>query len=102
MARHIRAGVEGQPVPRPFRYRDWGRLATIGRKSAVCDFGKVRLSGHLAWWLWGGAHIYFLIGFRNRLVVAANWFWSYLTFGRGIRLITGDIYGDRGQNETTI
>jgi len=102
VARHIRTRVGGQPTARPFRYRDWGRLATIGRKSAVADFGKMHLSGHLAWWLWGGAHIYFLVGFRNRLVVAANWFWSYLTFGRGIRLITGDVYGNRGRNDTTI
>lgn len=73
----------------PFRYRDYGTLATIGRKRAVAQFGKFRVSGFLAWVLWSIAHIYFLIGFRNRFVVALNWAWSYLTFERGSRLITG-------------
>ena len=66
-----------------------GSLATIGRKAAVADFGRVRLSGLPAWILWAVAHVYFLIGWRNRLVVSLNWFWSYLTFERGARLITG-------------
>ena len=73
----------------PFRYRDLGALATIGRKRAVAQFGKFRLSGFLAWLLWSLAHIYFLIGFRNRFVVVLNWAWSYITFQRGSRLITG-------------
>jgi len=90
-ARCVAAQIRGQPLPKPFRYRDWGQLATIGRHSAVVNFRGLRISGYIGWWLWGVAHIYFLIGFRNRLVVAANWFWSYLTFGRGIRLITGDV-----------
>ena len=72
-----------------FRYRDYGSLATIGRKRAVAQFGKLRLSGFFAWLLWSVAHIYFLIGFRNRLVVATNWAWSYITFQRGSRIITG-------------
>jgi NADH dehydrogenase len=76
-------------VAKPFRYRDFGSLATIGRKHAVADFGKVRLSGFVAWLLWSAAHIYFLIGFRRRLIVALHWAWSYLTFQRGTRLITG-------------
>jgi NADH dehydrogenase len=73
----------------PFAYRDFGTLATIGRKRAVAQFGKLRLSGFVAWLLWSIAHIYFLIGFRNRFVVALNWAWSYVTFQRGSRLITG-------------
>jgi NADH:ubiquinone reductase (H+-translocating) len=73
----------------PFRYRDYGSLATIGRKRAVAQFGRLRLSGFAAWALWSVAHIYFLIGFRNRLLVAANWAWNYVTFQRGTRLITG-------------
>ncbi len=72
-----------------FRYRDFGTLATVGRKSAVVQMGRLRLTGFLAWVLWSFAHIYFLIGFRNRFVVALNWLWSYVTFERGSRLITG-------------
>jgi NADH:quinone reductase (non-electrogenic) len=73
----------------PFRYRDFGTLATIGRKRAVAQIGRLKLSGFVAWVLWSVAHIYFLIGFRNRLVVAMNWAWNYVTFQRGTRLITG-------------
>ena len=72
-----------------FRYRHYGSLATIGRHSAVIDFGKVQLSGWFAWCIWGLAHIYFLIGARNRLLVASQWLFSYLTYGRGARLIVG-------------
>ncbi len=89
VAQVIRARIAGRPAPAAFRYRDWGNMATIGRKSAVCDFGRIRLTGFPAWILWGVAHVYFLIGFRNRAVVALNWLWSYLTFQRGARLITG-------------
>ena len=85
----IRARARGRKAPKPFHYRHLGNLATIGRKAAVADFGRFRLKGRLAWWLWGLAHIFFLIGFRNRLAVALDWFWSYLTFQRGARLITG-------------
>lgn len=81
--------VEGRPRGAPFRYRHFGNLATIGRHSAVIDFGRVRLTGWLAWWIWGVAHIYFLIGVRQPLIVATQWFWSYLTFSKGARLITG-------------
>jgi NADH dehydrogenase len=70
-----------------------GSLATIGRTAAVCDFGRIRLSGWLAWLLWGLVHIDFLIGFRNLLVVALDWLWAYLTFERGARLITGPYDG---------
>jgi NADH dehydrogenase len=74
----------------PFRYRNVGNLATIGRREAVADFGWLRLSGRPAWLLWSVVHIYFLIGFRNRLVVAMEWLWSYLTYQRGARLITDE------------
>lgn len=74
-----------------FRYRNYGNLATIGRKAAVADFGALRLSGFVAWVLWSLAHIYFLIGFRNRLAVALEWARAYFTFERGARLITGDV-----------
>jgi NADH:ubiquinone reductase (H+-translocating) len=70
-----------------FRYRNLGNLATIGRREAVADFGWLRLSGRLGWLLWSAVHIYFLIGFRNRIVVGAEWLWSYLTYQRGARLI---------------
>jgi NADH dehydrogenase len=72
-----------------FRYRDFGSLATIGRKRAIIQMGRLRMKGFLAWVLWSVAHIYFLIGFRNRLAVAMNWLWNYVTFQRGTRLITG-------------
>ena len=81
-------------VEQPFRYRDFGSLATIGRKLAVADLGGVRLSGFTAWLLWSIAHVYFLIGFRNRTVVALTWLWNYLTFERGTRLITGHVEQD--------
>ncbi|RMB02913.1 NAD(P)/FAD-dependent oxidoreductase [Eilatimonas milleporae] len=89
VAGSIAARVAGKPAPAPFRYRDRGQLATIGRKAAVIAFGRLRLKGWLAWWLWGIAHIYFLIDLRNRLIVATQWLWSYLSFERGARLITG-------------
>jgi NADH dehydrogenase len=96
VARVIHARVTRGRIPPPFRYRHWGSLATIGRRSAVIDFGRVRLRGWLAWWIWGIAHIYFLIGMRNRLIVAIQWLWSYVTFERGARLITGSD-GERTQ-----
>ena len=89
VARVIAARIAGKRAPLPFRYRDLGNLATIGRKEAVVDFGRLQLTGRLAWLVWGLAHIYFLIGFRNRMAVAVDWLWSYLTYQRGARLITG-------------
>jgi NADH dehydrogenase len=88
VARALIARREGRTVP-AFRYRDYGTLATVGRSRAVAQFGKLKVSGWLAWVLWSVAHVYFLIGFRNRFVVALNWAWSYITFERGSRLITG-------------
>jgi NADH dehydrogenase len=86
----IAALIAGRPAPPVFRYRDAGQLATIGRRAAVVDFGRIHFSGRLAWWFWGIVHIYFLIGVRSRLLVAIQWLWSYLTFDRGARLITPD------------
>ena len=88
LARLLVARENGRDLP-PFRYRDFGIMATIGRKRAVAQFGRLRIGGFPAWLLWSFAHVYFLIGFRNRLSVALNWAWNYLTFQRGTRLITG-------------
>lgn len=89
VARTITARLKGRSEQSPFRYRNFGTLATIGRKRAVVDFGWTRISGLPAWLLWSTAHLYFLVGFRNRWVVGAAWMWSYMTFDRGARLITG-------------
>ena len=89
VAKAIRARISGRPISGPFRYRNLGNLATIGRKAAVADFGWIRVHGRLAWVLWGLVHIFFLIGFRNRTAVLLDWLWAYVTFQRGARLITG-------------
>ena len=93
MGRHvamaIRARLAGKPSP-PFRYRDFGNLATIGRMAAVVHLGRLRLSGALAWWFWLTAHIFFLIGFRNRLSVMLSWTWAYWSYQRAARIILGD------------
>ncbi|MGO9169334.1 MAG: NAD(P)/FAD-dependent oxidoreductase, partial [Candidatus Sulfotelmatobacter sp.] len=82
--------LSGQPARRdPFRYWDKGSLATIGRAAAVAQFGKIHISGFLAWLAWLFVHILFLIGFRNRMLVFIQWSWSYFTYERGARLITG-------------
>jgi len=74
-----------------FAYKDYGALATVGRKIAIADFGTLKLRGFIGWLAWSLIHIYFLIGFRNRFSVALDWTWSYLTFQRGARLITGPV-----------
>jgi NADH:ubiquinone reductase (H+-translocating) len=84
----IRARLRGAKHTMPFRYRHAGNLATIGKRLAVVDFGRIRLQGAPAWWLWGLAHIYFLIGVRNRLSVALNWLWIHTRDQRSARLIT--------------
>ena len=84
-------GVAGKP----FRYRDYGNLATIGRMAAVVHFGRLKLSGLLAWWFWLVAHLFFLIGFRNRIIVLTNWAWSYWTYQRHARIIVGKPPRDR-------
>jgi NADH dehydrogenase len=89
VAKLIDRRVRGKKPPPPFLYRDWGNLATIGRKSAIVALGRFRFKGFAAWVFWSIVHIYFLIGLRNRIVVALNWLWSYVTFERGARLITG-------------
>jgi NADH dehydrogenase len=92
VARVLVARIAGARAPRPFHYRNFGNLATVGRGFAIVDFGAIKLTGHFAWFIWSIAHIYFLIGFRNRAIVAMDWLWSYVTFQRGARLITaGDI-----------
>ena len=85
----IQASIETRNAPEPFAYRHLGSLATIGRKAAVADFGFIKLWGAPAWWLWGLVHVGFLVGLRNRVSTMLNWFWAYLTFRGGIRLITG-------------
>jgi NADH dehydrogenase/putative oxidoreductase len=89
VARVICARTAGARAPGPFQYRHLGSLATIGRKSAVADFGWLRLAGAPAWWLWGLVHVGFLVGLRNRVSVMLDWFWAYLTYRSGTRLITG-------------
>jgi len=88
VARVIRRRLSGDWAPMPFAYRHHGDLATIGRRAAVIDFGWIRLRGWFAWWVWGFAHIYFLIGVRHRLFVALSWLWIYLSGQRSSRLIT--------------
>jgi len=100
VARAIAARATGRSIP-PFQYRDYGMLATIGRSHAVAQVGRIKLSGLAAWLLWCFAHIYFLIGFRNRLLVMVNWAWSFATFQRGARLITG-IVGAQTRDEASL
>jgi len=89
-ARNIARMIDGQPSL-PFRYHDKGSLATIGRAAGVADFGTVKLSGFIAWAAWLSVHIFFLIGFRTRVLVILQWAWAYITFQRGARLITGKV-----------
>jgi NADH:quinone reductase (non-electrogenic) len=88
VAKLIAARIAGGATPGPFRYRHLGELATVGRRAAVVKFGRLRLKGFIGWLFWSVVHIYFLIGIRNRFIVAFTWLWSYLTFQRGARLIT--------------
>ena len=88
VAQAIRTRLTGAPV-RPFRYRDFGNLATIGRMAAVVEYGRLRLTGMVAWWFWLWVHLFFLIGFRNRLLVLIEWAWSYFSYQRGARIILG-------------
>ncbi|MBV9948376.1 MAG: FAD-dependent oxidoreductase, partial [Myxococcales bacterium] len=88
VARSITRLAAGKPAT-PFAYFDKGSMATIGRSRAVAQVGRIHLSGLLAWLAWLVVHIWYLIGFRNRLIVMINWAWSYLTYRRGARIITG-------------
>ncbi|MEN3148883.1 NAD(P)/FAD-dependent oxidoreductase [Neorhizobium sp. IRAMC:178] len=88
VAQRIRHRLAGRPAPQSFRYRHLGNLATIGRNSAVIDFGRLKIRGWLAWWIWGVVHIYFLIGARSRLAVAMSWLWISFSRQHSARLIT--------------
>ena len=89
VGRTIRDRLAGKTTP-PFRYRDYGNLATIGRMAAIVDLHGFKFSGALAWWFWLVAHVFFLIGFRNRLAVLLNWTWAYWTYQRSARIIVGN------------
>lgn len=91
----VRARLHGKPAPGPFKYADYGNLATIGRMAAIVHLGKLQLSGILAWWFWLAAHVFFLIGFRNRVVVLLNWAVAYWSYQRSARIIFGDDQEDR-------
>lgn len=91
----IRARLHGKPAPGAFKYADFGNLATIGRMAAIVHLGKLQLSGILAWWFWLAAHVFFLIGFRNRVVVLLNWAVAYWSYQRSARIIFGDDQEDR-------
>ncbi len=88
-AHNIGAELRGEPR-KNFHYFNKGNLATIGRAAAVAEFGKIHISGFVAWLAWLFVHVFFLIGFRNRIIVLVQWAWSYFTYERGARLITGD------------
>ena len=88
VAHTIHRRLKGETAPRAFRYRHAGNLATVGKRSAVIDFGWLKIRGWVAWWIWGLAHIYFLIGLRNRLAVALSWLWIYVSGNRSACLIT--------------
>ena len=90
----IAGRIAGRTAATPFVYRNAGNLATIGRTSAVIEFPWITLRGWLAWWIWGIAHIYFLVGVPSPLLVSIRWLWEYLTYGRGARLITGAEHAD--------
>ena len=89
VAANIRARLAGKPT-QAFAYKDYGNLATIGRMAAVVDFGRLKFSGLPAWWFWLTAHVFFLIGFRNRVVVLLNWWWAYWSYQRAARIILGE------------
>ncbi|TGR53341.1 NAD(P)/FAD-dependent oxidoreductase [Mesorhizobium sp. M00.F.Ca.ET.151.01.1.1] len=95
VAEVVRARLHGTPAPVPFKYDDYGNLATIGRMAAIVHLGRLQLSGVLAWWFWLAAHVFFLIGFRNRIVVLLNWAVAYWSYQRSARIIFGDDQEDR-------
>ena len=97
-AKNIRRDLE-QRERVPFHYRNKGDLATIGRYRAIADFGRLRVTGGLAWWFWLFLHIMYLAGFRNRVSVLVEWAYSYFTYERGARLITGRKSLEVGQEE---
>ena len=102
MGRHVAENLakrlRGEAGDAPFRYADYGNLATIGRMAAIVHLGRLQLSGVLAWWFWLAAHVFFLIGFRNRLVVLLNWAWAYWSYQRGARIILGRDKDDQARS----
>jgi len=84
----IKSRLTNQTPPDAFAYKDFGSMATLGRRAAIADFGKFKMKGALAWWVWGVAHIFFLIGTRSRIAVAWSWFWSFMTGQNSARIIT--------------
>ena len=101
MGRHVAQALRARLAGRAtsaFRYQDYGNLATIGRMAAVVDFGRLKFSGLLAWWFWLTAHVFFLIGFRNRMIVLLNWFWAYWSYQRGARIILGADRDDQARS----
>ncbi|HEX6396545.1 MAG TPA: NAD(P)/FAD-dependent oxidoreductase [Steroidobacteraceae bacterium] len=98
VANNMLARIAGTPTT-AFRYRDWGALATIGRHSAVAQLPRLRFSGIFAWWFWLLLHIFFLIGFRSRLIVLIDWAWAYFTYARAARIILGNDGNEHGSEE---
>lgn len=96
-ARNIKHRIAGR-APEAFTYADYGSLATIGRKAAIAMVGKLKFSGYPAWLFWLFVHVYFLIGFRNRLMVMSDWAWAYLTFKRSARVISATMQEPRGES----
>ena len=92
VGRLIKARIAGAALPGPFRYRDWGTMAVIGRSHAIADFGRFKLTGFPAWLTWSLVHLMLLVDFRSRVVVYLNWSWAFFTYGRGARLLTGDLH----------
>jgi len=90
VGRLIKARIKGRAADRPFRYRDYGTMAVIGRSRAVAHLGRLQLTGLVAWLAWSLVHLMLLVDFRSRLMVYANWSWAWFTYGRGARLLTGD------------
>lgn len=101
VARVIRARLEGRPAPPPFRYRDRGNMATVGRSFAIAEVGRFRFSGFFAWLMWLVIHIYYLIDFENRLLVLTQWAWAYFTYSRSARLILPDCDRSAGSSPKT-
>jgi NADH dehydrogenase len=100
-AQNVLRALRGEPTL-PFHYRDKGSLATIGRKAAVADLGRVKLSGVVAWLAWLVLHLLFLVGFRNRMIVLFQWGWSFVSYDRGARLITGPLRREEHAEHATM
>jgi NADH dehydrogenase len=92
VGRVLKARIEGAPPPPPFRYRNWGTMAVIGRSHAIADFGRFKFKGFFAWLTWSLVHLMLLVDFRSRVAVYWNWSWAFFTYGRGARLLTGDAH----------